>query len=321
MVMRLYDRIMREGIEILPEAVDVKTDEGESITDLLTRAFPAAVSVDLNNTVAYLASMSREQRDRVQIKRLPSVVPPFPLMFAEWDVASMRGWVNWEGATAQGFVQTGILAETRDWQRMGIPLFGGATDDEVRWTTTVLAFVATSRMIYGPVVSGALFLRPDGSSALRPDGRAASIWSPISSAAIKAAEEDASRFANYCRGFGLPVWLGCSLANCRNVRVQENMPRYVNRQDRRLAERNGDPPRQRFYTLEIDPARAPSEPSVRREGEPSPRALHICRGHFHTYSEDRPMFGKYAGTFWVPAHVRGKADVGVIGKDYRVLHD
>lgn len=28
------------------------------------------------------------------------------------------------------------------------------------------------------------------------------------------------------------------------------------------------------------------------------------------------MFGRHAGTFWVPAHVRGDAASGVIGKDY-----
>jgi len=48
-----------------------------------------------------------------------------------------------------------------------------------------------------------------------------------------------------------------------------------------------------------------------------PRALHICRGHFATYTE-RPLFGKYRGTFWVPMHVRGAVEAGRTTKDYTV---
>ena len=54
------------------------------------------------------------------------------------------------------------------------------------------------------------------------------------------------------------------------------------------------------------------------ERVPADRRLHICRGHFATYSEDRPLLGKYAGRFWVPAHVRGRDLHGTVGKDDRV---
>lgn len=44
----------------------------------------------------------------------------------------------------------------------------------------------------------------------------------------------------------------------------------------------------------------------------------FCRGHFSTYTEDRPLFGKVSGTFWVPSHVRGSAKQGVVVSDYNV---
>ena len=46
--------------------------------------------------------------------------------------------------------------------------------------------------------------------------------------------------------------------------------------------------------------------------------LHSCRGHFRTYTPEHGLFGKVAGTFWIPPHMRGNADHGVVVKDYEV---
>jgi hypothetical protein len=47
--------------------------------------------------------------------------------------------------------------------------------------------------------------------------------------------------------------------------------------------------------------------------------LHKCRGHFKTYTEDAPLFGKYSGRFFVQAHARGKKSNGEILKDYEAV--
>lgn len=44
--------------------------------------------------------------------------------------------------------------------------------------------------------------------------------------------------------------------------------------------------------------------------------LHLCRGHTATYTEEKPLFGKYFGTFYIPAHTRGKIENGSIEKNY-----
>jgi hypothetical protein len=49
------------------------------------------------------------------------------------------------------------------------------------------------------------------------------------------------------------------------------------------------------------------------------RALHVCRGHFARYTEERPLFGRVAGTFWRPMHLRGSASEGLVLKDDTVL--
>lgn len=62
---------------------------------------------------------------------------------------------------------------------------------------------------------------------------------------------------------------------------------------------------------------------LRRDGEMVAgsglqRALHICRGHFKTY-QDQGLFGKHKGTFWVPMHLRGTAEEGIVRKEYKIV--
>ncbi len=117
-----------------------------------------------------------------------------------------------------------------------------------------------------------------------------------------------------------PLLQAFAFAHCRNVAQVEQPARYETRQERRAAERRGDKPPVRFYTLRIDP----DATRAKRQDQSTPTSnsrslpLHIVRGHFSHYTEDKPLFGKHAGTFWVPAHVRGSADVGLVGKDYAV---
>jgi hypothetical protein len=47
-------------------------------------------------------------------------------------------------------------------------------------------------------------------------------------------------------------------------------------------------------------------------------ALHICRGHFRTYTPDKPLFGKVTGTIFVPMHARGSAQEGIVVQNYKV---
>ena len=46
--------------------------------------------------------------------------------------------------------------------------------------------------------------------------------------------------------------------------------------------------------------------------------LHVVRGHFRKYTEERPLFGRYSGTFWVAAHAKGSKEHGEIAHEYEV---
>lgn len=112
-----------------------------------------------------------------------------------------------------------------------------------------------------------------------------------------------------------PLMFALSLVNCKNVKVVD-IP--ASRQQRRMAERKGQPVIT-YKELIIDAFRN----QVRQEaqgagGNEIKRALHICRGHFATYGDDNPLFGKHTGMFWRPMHMRGHKESGQVHKTYKV---
>lgn len=46
--------------------------------------------------------------------------------------------------------------------------------------------------------------------------------------------------------------------------------------------------------------------------------LHVVRGHLRTYDE-KGMFGKYYGTYFIPSHTRGDIENGTVTKDYALV--
>jgi hypothetical protein len=46
--------------------------------------------------------------------------------------------------------------------------------------------------------------------------------------------------------------------------------------------------------------------------------IHLCRGHFKTYTAERPLLGRFTGTYWWQPAVRGNAEKGVVEKEYEV---
>lgn len=109
--------------------------------------------------------------------------------------------------------------------------------------------------------------------------------------------------------------LTVSFTHVKNVNVVQVDPDP--KQSRAFHRRHGRP-LNRHYVLDIGGTRNAIAEEVRRSGGIE-RAWHRCRGHFATYTSERPLFGRQVGTFWVPAHVRGTRNVGTIEKDYRPI--
>jgi len=108
--------------------------------------------------------------------------------------------------------------------------------------------------------------------------------------------------------------LAIQLMNCRNVKLIDNEP---DAEKSRIYERHFGQPLTKYKTLAIKPIGKRYE-SDEEQPYQGIMPLHIRRGHFATYTEDAPLFGKYTGTFWRPATVVGEQDNGVVVKDYEV---
>lgn len=111
----------------------------------------------------------------------------------------------------------------------------------------------------------------------------------------------------------LPLFVFAFL-NCKNIAIEPTS-----------GHRNCRPDRARkaaglsWHRLVIVPSSLRNDgPIVRHgNGEPLVRA-HLTRGHFKTYTADRPLLGQLVGTFWWSPHVRGSKKLGVVLKDYEL---
>lgn len=106
--------------------------------------------------------------------------------------------------------------------------------------------------------------------------------------------------------------LALGLMSCKNAQISSIEP---SRQIRRQAERDGVAYCS-YKIVSIGSPKRTSSPS-HSDAPSSPKAFHICRGHFKTF-DDKPLFGLAKGTYWWSDHARGDYESGVVVKDYKV---
>ena len=104
------------------------------------------------------------------------------------------------------------------------------------------------------------------------------------------------------------LW-SCNLLACKNVKLKQAPLK-------RVKPKKGKKQLFSYHVLDVP------QPQTRynETNPPSGRThrLHLCRGHFRTYTEAAPLFGKVTGRIWVPAHVKGRDRSGIVHKDYAI---
>ncbi len=126
--------------------------------------------------------------------------------------------------------------------------------------------------------------------------------------------EDVAPFTDWRADHNIaPVLFAMALSNCKNVSFADERVR-----SNRVVRKATGQHHVTIKTLAIDPMRGAAK-GVSLVGQDSPtRALHICRGHFKTYTPERPLLGRAAGTYWWHETARGSASAGLVLKDYAV---
>lgn len=102
------------------------------------------------------------------------------------------------------------------------------------------------------------------------------------------------------------------LLQCKNIEPCEiGPPQKINK--KRL--RKNKTPIFTYKTLAIKPTGKQQKSTPKHLWE---NRIHLCRGHFKTYTEDAPLFGKFTGRYWWQPSVRGQNADGIVMKNYTV---
>lgn len=288
--------------------------EARTIVEVETGHIKHAVHMRISNVAKLYAEHEQQKWD---LKAdLPNIAPPFDKFWVEWDTPGVwnlpEGIVRkpdqsqFGGMVAALDMDDNPRGSRRDSMKV---IFGGEGREEAidrsKWAVSVSFWCSDSRR---PLVGRAMWLGLDAVMFVNKTGQyeAHCFTGPAVSTIFGA---DAETFASALHIIGL----GMSFCHCKNVAREEHDDDRGERWHRRTRV-----PVLKYYVLNIDPMRQ----TLRTEGGLGEgglvRALHICRGHFATYTEDHPLFGKYVGTFWRPQHVRGHQSAGVVTKDYGV---
>lgn len=107
--------------------------------------------------------------------------------------------------------------------------------------------------------------------------------------------------------------------NCKNVKEAKIQPSP--KLSKRWQKKTGQP-LSRYHVLTVGNTRNAKQERVETYAEGSEghrRAQHITRGHFRTYTPDKPLFGHWHGTLWIDSHVRGSKEEGIVTKSYNLV--
>lgn len=291
MTMRLAYRVLSMPVLVYPEIANhLETSVSQS------EAIKECPKIILDNVYDHYC-----KRGSLNIRSdVPNWSPPFRQFFVEWNDSD---------------AQSGILAYVFDANDVALPRLMGANremDESLQIAKDVAKWV---------IVTSLWFTHSKGQYAGRPlcalvfgtliiDRAGKLLWHGYTGEGI---DIDGTEMNNVMTSRLLVLGLGLSFMNCRNVKCSDRVVECSRQFHKRTKA-----PQLLFKTLDITPMRD----ILRHEGysdtEGTARALHICRGHFATYSEDRPLFGRLSGTFWVSDHVRGKSENGEVVKNYKV---
>lgn len=290
----------------------------------------------LDNVSDYLALHPQSQwgiEDDV-----PNMAPPFHMFWAEWNESNqmlingrMEGIPDTQSQLGCMCINAEIKDESREhanmWQKLIFNLSGFDVPLEVvevskqveeslkkaKWLLSASYWSYGPSICHVPIYLGAcafVFVDANGRALSHSLGGAlVNFWNTHGSEGQGGL--NSIFYASSILGLGL------SFMHCKNVKQTEAVELATAKNGERF-HRQRKIPKYTFRTLEINPMKEVLRKEGNIEANGLKKALHICRGHFATYSPDHPLFGKYVGTFWKPDHVRGSEEYGKVVKNYAV---
>lgn len=307
--MKLLDFMKTEGRERMGSASEISFE----ITDeLATGTVPA---FDITNVYEYVKANLYKDTHVVKLndilRAIPFCVPPFKEQWVEFDMAPLEMSFGiyvgrFEAGASSGFWQRQVEALSS--------IYGDGlktASNNAKWATISHVFAKAWNKPHVNHTATVVRLLDCTGSIMQIESAAGNRTALFLSRDYTIDSLSISFGAGYAT---LVSCLAFGFLSCKNVAMLERaQPRAVRREAQRMGREAS-----KFYVLEIGPiAKALSQEGQVDKNGPV-KALHIVRGHFATYTEERPLFGKVVGRVFREAHVRGSAEAGEVKKDYKI---
>jgi hypothetical protein len=266
--------------------------------DLAELADVPVIAAD--DVAAYVASLPKGTRMEDVVA---SMAPPFEKFFVEFQkVPNDKKLHAW-----------GALVKSRD-DPSTIQQFEGDIG-KPRWILELTSFLEREKgKPFGPVATHVVGLAEDGTWFRHSHGE---VWwggGPVA-LNVEPPPEAVQEWGDIVAQNMFPVLLTVSFMHCKNVDLHPVAP--PEKLSRKHQKQHGHE-LVRYHVLDVAPIRRILDKYRKGNREDLRRALHICRGHFKTFTPDAPLLGRGVGTYWWAPHVRGSKEDGIVLKDYRV---
>lgn len=295
-MIRLLDRISEHTLKLAAsDSIYVTPRDEKAIIKHFVQQLrsPDVVPIIADNVMEYyFAGTDQEYWDYRE--HFPNMAPPFERFWIEMSKPSKLNSEKYGEFPTEGFPN-----------RLGwyFEAYGGGP-----WDVITMPVVEVEKgHIVGPLLQAWFKVDKEGLIAAQPK---------LSHVPQRIIDPMDQVWLNSLASLAKPAWLAVCFMHCRNVeKVKEGAA--AEKLNKAHKKRYGAP-LHRFYTLKIGVMQRILEKEGRANEIGVPMALHVCRGHFKEFTEDKPLFGKHVGRYWWPMHVRGKADAGSVDKQYKV---
>lgn len=307
---RLFDRIMtscqpaRASLFIGPSeknnSVRNQLDQIVAKKTFKSSALEGIPVISGDDVVLYLSTFPRGTNIRDVVA---TMAPPFDRFFIEFqNVPNEWGIYAW-----------GTKVTARDDPDKIEHIQGD--DGKPRWILDFETFLEPEKgKIFGPVATHLAGLAEDGTWFRHANGDVYWGGGPVEFT-VTPPEDTVQEIGDNIAQLLFPALITISFMHCKNVDLRPvNPPEKLSRKHRKKRGRDLI----RYHVLDIEPIRKIFDKHGAGSKQTLRKALHICRGHFKTFTADAPLFGNLTGTYWWPQHVRGSKKTGVVLKDYRV---
>lgn len=250
----------------------------------------------------------------------PYACAPWTATFVEWREPTMADHGNGPEKIETGGAEIGVLVGRLGYQESQITLQVLARTrpehnlaarewfPQAYWMQTMSCVMSLQGRTFDPGLTITLILDKQGTVLCSlPAGEGLNRLAKVS-------EMEAVKWANTHMHI---VSLAFTFANCSNVQLNDVTEQM---QPSAKIRRRLKLPEVKRYTLLIDGKKSTKNAAASADPQTGIMPYHLCRGHFATYTAEKPLFGnpKLVGRYWHPPHTKGKKERGEVIKDYAI---